>query len=180
MVWRDCFIDGWHIPSTGEAARRYYSAWQLKTQGTPHVASGIQPWSKFGIFFDFSDISNIMPRPDNNHLSGFSLKATLEQFVHFPLKSNEGQPRFLLVTVDVQTGDAITFDSYTEKAKYHNDTDSFINNKKGIEIASTYLQVELSRTSLTIQSLKLKTKTLKVPKRKDEFFGMAGLEATHH
>ena len=132
--WRDCFIDGWYIPATGEAARRYYSAWQFKTQGTPHVASGILPWSKFGKFFDFSDISNIMPRPDNKHLSGFSLKETLEQFVHFPLKSTEGQPRFLLVTVDVQTGDAITFDSYSEKAKYHNDTDSFIYNKKGIEI----------------------------------------------
>jgi hypothetical protein len=27
----------------------------------------------------------------------------------------EGQPRFLLVTVDVQTGDAVTFDSYTNE-----------------------------------------------------------------
>ena len=34
--WKDYFIDGWYIPATGEAARRYYSAWQCK-----HVASGI-------------------------------------------------------------------------------------------------------------------------------------------
>ncbi|MGA9153442.1 MAG: patatin-like phospholipase family protein, partial [Candidatus Nitrosopolaris sp.] len=25
--WRDYFIDGWYVPATGEAARRYYSAW---------------------------------------------------------------------------------------------------------------------------------------------------------
>src|SRR5690242_5130284 len=132
--WRDYFIDGWYIPASGEAARRYYSAKQFKTQGTPNVASGIPPWSMFGKFFDFSDQANFMPRPDNKHIPGFSLKDTLEQFVHFPLKSKEGQPRFLLVTVDVQTGDAIIFDSYSEKAKYHNDTSSFISNKNGIEI----------------------------------------------
>jgi NTE family protein len=74
-----------------------------------------------------------LPRPDNKHLSGFSLKETLQQFAHFPVKSTVGQPRFLLVTVDVQTGDAVTFDSYSNKAKYHNDTNSFIVTKNGIE-----------------------------------------------
>ena len=131
--WRDYFIDGWYIPATGEAARRYYSAKEFKNRGTPHVASGIIPWSIYGKFFDFADNSNFLPRPDNKHLSWFSLKETLQQFTHFPVKSTAGQPRFLLVTVDVQTGDAVTFDSYSNKAKYHNDTNSFIRTKNGIE-----------------------------------------------
>ena len=115
--WRDYFIDGWYIPATGEAARRYYSAKEFKNRGTPHVASGIIPWSIYGKFFDFADNSNFLPRPDNKHLSWFSLKETLQQFTHFPVKSTAGQPRFLLVTVDVQTGDAVTFDSYSEQSK---------------------------------------------------------------
>jgi len=45
----------------------------------------------------------------------------------------EGQLRFLLVTVDVQTGDAVTFDSYRDKAKYHDDR-SVIYKIKGIQI----------------------------------------------
>ena len=73
-----------------------------------------------------------MPRPDNKHLIGFSLRDSLQQFTHFPLKSTKDQLRFLLVTVDVQTGDAITFDSYSDKAEYHGDTNCFIPCKNGI------------------------------------------------
>ena len=39
----------------------------------------------------------------------------------FQLKQKKAKTRFLLVTVDVQTGDAVTFDSYTKEAKYHDD-----------------------------------------------------------
>jgi hypothetical protein len=117
---KDYFIDGWFIPATGEAARRYYSAWQCKHGGVPHVATGIypNPWSAFGKFFDFSDRSNFtfprnsLPRPDNKHSLVFSLKETLK---NFPIKTDTPDPRFLLVTVDVQTGDAVTFDSYEKK-----------------------------------------------------------------
>jgi hypothetical protein len=119
-LWKDYFIDGWYIPATGEAARRYYSAWQCKHFGAPHVTSGIPslPWSAFGRFFDFLDQSilalprNFLPRPENKHFLGYSLKKTLESFVHFPIKTQEPSPRFLLVAVDVETGDAVTFDSY--------------------------------------------------------------------
>jgi NTE family protein len=132
--WRDYFIDGWYVPAKGEAARRYYSSKEFVTKGTPRVASGIIPWSIFGKFLDLTDQSNYLPRPDNKHIHGFSLKETLQQFADFPIKSTEGQPRFLLVTVDVQTGDAITFDSYSDEAQYHNDTNSFIHSENGIEI----------------------------------------------
>jgi hypothetical protein len=33
--WKDYFIDGWYIPATAEAARRYYSAKQFHTLGAP-------------------------------------------------------------------------------------------------------------------------------------------------
>jgi hypothetical protein len=110
--WKDYLIDGWYFPSTAEAARRYYSAKQFHTFGVPNVASGILPWSMFGKFFDLSEQSNFKPRPDNKHLIYYSLKKTLEKFVHSPIMTDKSQPRLLIVAVDVQTGDAVTFDSY--------------------------------------------------------------------
>ncbi len=121
-------MDGWYIPATAEAARRYYSAKQfLRTLGTPNVATGIVPWSLFGKFFDFFEKSNYMPRPDNKHIFPFSLKKTLGRFAHFPIKTSfkEKEPRLLLVTVDVKTGDAVTFDSYSPYAKYHDDKNDY-------------------------------------------------------
>ena len=79
--------------------------------------------------------SNWRPRPDNKHFVLFSLKRTLERFAHFPIKTSvkEKQPRLLLVTVDVKTGDAVTFDSYSKEAKYH-DNRNIISNENGIEV----------------------------------------------
>lgn len=131
---KDYFIDGWYIPGTAEAARRYYSAKQfLRTLGAPRVASGIWPWSAFGKFSDFFEQSNYNPRPTNRHYVYYSLKRTLERFADFPIKTKQGEPRFLLVTVDVQTGDAVTFDSYTPEAIYHDEKNT-ICNKRGVEI----------------------------------------------
>lgn len=133
--WKDSFIDGWYIPGTAEAARRYYSAKQIVLTGAPHAAYGWLPWSILGKFFDLTQpdlLKNFLPRPDNKHFVLFSLKKTLEDYVDFPIKGNEGQPRFLLVTVDVHTGDAVTFDSYIDVVKYHDDK-STIHNENGIE-----------------------------------------------
>jgi len=52
---KDYFIDGWYIPATADAARKYYSAKNIKRFGALKVASGIAPWSIFGKFFDLSD-----------------------------------------------------------------------------------------------------------------------------
>ena len=95
--FKDYFINGWYIPAKAEATRRYYSAKQFKRFGALNVASGIVPWSIFGKFFDFSDQLNSMPRADNKHFALYSLKRTLEQFADFPIKTKEGEPRFLLV-----------------------------------------------------------------------------------
>lgn len=133
---KDAIIDGWYIPAKAEATRRYYSAKQFhqSSLGPLHVASGIWPWSLGGKFSDFSELSNWMPRPDNKHYVLFSLKRTLERFAHFPINTSidKNQPRLLLVTVDVKTGDVVTFDSYVKEAKYHNDRNT-ISNQYGIE-----------------------------------------------
>jgi NTE family protein len=99
------------------------------------VASGIRPCSLGGKFLDFSEPSNWMFRPDNKHYVLYSLKLTLERFAHFPINTSsyEKQPRLILVTVDVKTGDAVTFDSYVKKAKYHDDKNT-ISNQNSIEI----------------------------------------------
>ena len=114
---KDYFIDGWYVPATAEAARRYYSAKQFHMYGAPNVATGLIPWSIFGKFFDWTEQSNHLPRPDNKHVLYNSLKKTLEQFITTPIATEKKQeePRFLLVTVDVKTGDAVTFDSYEKK-----------------------------------------------------------------
>jgi NTE family protein len=130
---KDYFIDGWYIPATAESARRYYSAKQFETFGTPNVASGIIPWSIFGKFFDPSDQSNPAPRPDNKHFSYYSLKNTLRRFATFPIRTKPPEPRFLLVSIDVQTGDPVTFDSYSEQTTYHDEQNS-ISSPDGIEI----------------------------------------------
>jgi len=136
--WKDVFIDGWYIPATAEARRRYYSAKQfIHTFGPINVASGIfLGWPAFAKFFDFSEQSNWIPRPDNKHFVLYSLKRTLERFADFPIKTSpkeRKEPRLLLVTVDVKTGDAVTFDSYTGETKYHDDKNT-IPNEDGIEI----------------------------------------------
>jgi len=134
--WKDYFIDGWYIPATAEAVRRYYSAKHFRTTGPFNVATGVWPWLQFAKFFDFLDrTTSLTFRPDNKHFSLFSLKKTLERFSHFPIKTSpeEKEPRLLLVTVDVKTGDAVTFDSYNNEAKYHDNKNS-ISNKRGIEV----------------------------------------------
>jgi NTE family protein len=128
---KDHFIDGWYIPATGEAARRYYSAWQCEHFGVPHVASGIPPlvWPFYNSpkFFDLTDRStlsllrNLVPRPDNKHLLLWSSKETLNKFALFPIKTKIPDPRYLLVTIDVETGDAVTFDSYDKNTKYYSE-----------------------------------------------------------
>jgi NTE family protein len=136
---KDYLLNGWYVPATAEAARRYYSAKQFENWGTLNVATGIIPWSIFGRFYDFNDRANSRPRVDNKHFVLFSLKETLKRLGYFPIRIEkdkqirESQPRFLLVTIDVKTGDAVTFDSYSEETNY-NDNKNSVQHVRGIEV----------------------------------------------
>jgi NTE family protein len=95
--------------ATGEAARRYYSSKEFATTGTPHVFSPLAPMHDWR-FFDF--FGNIWYRFSNE-----PLKKSLERFAKFPIATSydEGQPRLLLVSVDVADGLPVTFDSYPKE-----------------------------------------------------------------
>jgi NTE family protein len=106
--------------AAGEIARRYYSAKQFLSSGVPHVylpqfstpcLPFIGPPIADNRFFDNFSI------PINNTWYRYSnqpLKESLGKFAKFPIATcfDQNQPRLLLVSVDVQEGSAVTFDSY--------------------------------------------------------------------
>ncbi len=106
--------DYWHNVggniAAGEAARRYYSAKQFELSGVPNVFSPLPPL----VDDKFLDAQNMWYRYDN-----YPLKTTIERFAKFPIATNydenNQQPRLLLVSVDVQEGATVTFDSYLKE-----------------------------------------------------------------
>jgi NTE family protein len=108
--------DYWHninpIIASGEAARRYYSTKQFELTGVSNVFLPFPPV----VDAKFMDISNTWFRYDKD-----PLKTSIEKFAKFPIATNYGEddhqklPRLLLVSVDVQEGVTVTFDSYPKK-----------------------------------------------------------------
>ena len=110
--------------ASGETARRYYSAKQFLCSGVPHVylpkfSTPCLPFNGSPILDDrfFDSLS-----PINNTWYLYSnqpLKESLEKFAKFPIRTSTDQnlPRLLLVSVDVQEGAVITFDSYPKDEK---------------------------------------------------------------
>lgn len=94
-----------------EAARRYYSTKQFLFTGVPNVFSPLIP-RQDERFLDNFGIPNNMWYIYNNQ----PLKESIESFVRFPIKTEQDhdkshKPRLLLVSVDVQEGSTVTFDS---------------------------------------------------------------------
>jgi NTE family protein len=153
--------------SSGEAARRYYSAKEFSMTGVPAVFSPLIPLVNTRFF----DLLKIWYRFDNE-----PLKRSLERFVKFPIatsfdeKSSSPQPRLLLVSVDVAEGAAVVFDSYetedgsrkSEYGKYitHNGKEMghehIIRYNDGITsqhvIASASVPINFSYTPLEVES----------------------------
>ena len=124
------------IPASSEAARRYYSVKEFQRRGANHVFSPLP----FGIpeyFWPLSYISPTIALPkldyrflDNSRNLLFRytnqpLRKILENYIKFPLATNyhddKGQeikePRLLVVSIDVQDGSTVTFDSYPYVAR---------------------------------------------------------------
>jgi NTE family protein len=109
-----------------EAARRYYSTKYFFTYGAPNVFLPAFPFPHpDNKFFD----NNPLFLPTNLWLrySNKPLRNSLEQtdrygkkFVDYPLTTSfeRKEPRFLAVSVDVQHGKAVTFDSYSSKSTF--------------------------------------------------------------
>ncbi len=111
--------EAWDIPASAEAARRY---WTTRTLGAPNVAAAIPRWD-----FKYGDISHgFRFRGEQRRLPfwwfypSLSLKESCRNYINFPIKTDyrKGEPRFLLVTVDVQSGDTVSFDSNNDNTEY--------------------------------------------------------------
>jgi NTE family protein len=115
------WMEGWnrrgkidHNIASGEAARRYYSAKEFLVQGAPNFFS--RPTKTYDNRF----LDDIFPFAGNiwYKYSNKPLIYSIKKFVRkFPIATGVGQPRLLLVSVDVKTGTTITFDSYSKPTK---------------------------------------------------------------
>ncbi|MGB7662724.1 MAG: patatin-like phospholipase family protein [Nitrososphaeraceae archaeon] len=102
--------------ASGESARRYYSTKEFILKGVPNVFVPRTP----SLDTRFFDPSNTWYIYDNR-----PLKESLEKFARFPISTSfeKGEPRLLLVAVDVQELTPVVFDSYekedgTRKSEY--------------------------------------------------------------
>jgi NTE family protein len=100
--------------ATGEAARRYYSAKEFLLHGAPNF------FSKPTRVNDNRFLDDIFPLPGNiwYKYNNKPLIDSIKKFVSkFPIATEAGEPRLLLVSVDVKTGTTITFDSYSTSSE---------------------------------------------------------------
>lgn len=100
--------------ATGEAARRYYSAKEFLLHGAANFISKPTKTNDNRFLDDvFPFGSNVWYKYSNKPLTN-----SIKKFVtRFPIATDVGQPRLLLVSVDVKTGTTVTFDSYSKPAE---------------------------------------------------------------
>ena len=114
------YWDSWHRLdsriASGESARRYISTKEFILKGVPNVFVPKTPL----VDSRFFDPLNTWYIYDNK-----PLKESLERFAKFPISTSfeKGEPRLLLVAVDVQEATPVVFDSYekedgTRKSEY--------------------------------------------------------------
>jgi predicted acylesterase/phospholipase RssA len=99
--------------ATGEAARRYYSAKEFIISGASNVFLPNLPPKTDSKFFDNFIVPNIWYRYDNSRLRG-----TVNESIRFPIGTSHPEPRLLAISVDVEEGETVTFDSYARKSEY--------------------------------------------------------------
>jgi NTE family protein len=101
--------------ATEEAARRYYSTKEFLFSGAPKVFSPESP------IYDSKFIDNNPFLPNNIwfRYNNQPLRDSIEKYAKFPIatSSDNEEPRLLLVSVDVEEGETVTFDSYEYKGK---------------------------------------------------------------
>lgn len=102
--------------SSAESARRYFTTREFIFTGVPHVFTP----PKTQLDYKFLDPMNWLYQCDNK-----PLKESLEKFAKFPIATSfdDNEPRLILLSVDVQEGIPVVFDSYetedgTRKSEY--------------------------------------------------------------
>lgn len=142
--WTWWLINLWTIPrvflpvqlrASQEAARRYYSTRVSLLFGELNVYAPIFPPLSDYKFFNF-----LMPEARWHRYSNQPLRMSIKDYAVLPIKTSPGEPRLLVVSVDVQSADAVTFDSYADESKYgkrgdtKNDDEHTIKYKDGIMV----------------------------------------------
>lgn len=106
--WRNCWRYLNLDLASSESARRYYGTKEFMLKGVPKV---------FSPFRTIKDRRFLDPVNTWFLYSNEPLKKSLDKFAKFPISTSydNNEPRLLLVSVDVQEGATVVFDSY-EKA----------------------------------------------------------------
>lgn len=106
--------------ASGEAARRYYSSKEYLYSGAPKVFSYQTNEIDDRFFDNIWPVTNDWYRYDNN-----ALKESIKRYTDFPIKTSPhkkspdaNDPRLLIVTVDVEEGEQVTFDSHSGKVGF--------------------------------------------------------------
>jgi NTE family protein len=118
--WWNHWRNYWHYfnkdLASSESARRYYGTKQFMFRGVPNV---------FCLSKTLEDRRFLDPVNTWYLYSNEPLKRSLEKFAKFPIATSyqNNEPRLLLVSVDVQEGSTVVFDSYekedgTRKTEY--------------------------------------------------------------
>ena len=126
--WRKFFPDA----PTKEISRRLFSVNEFIFRGVPNVFS--QP--KFRVDNQFYGLA-----PPWFQASNEALKQSLEKFIDFPIATDyeKGEPRLLLVAVDVQEAVPVCFDSYAQSDGTRNVIYGQTRDLKGGEALGGYL-----------------------------------------
>jgi NTE family protein len=114
-MWLSTWEDRHNIQgkaARGEAARRYFSAKESLYAGSENV------FSQDSIEHDSRFMDNSYPVVNIWHkYSNENLKKSIEKYTSFPIATalEERTPRLLMVSTDVEKGEAVTFDSYEKE-----------------------------------------------------------------
>jgi NTE family protein len=116
--------------ATGEAARRYYSAKEFIIHGASNVFSPRLPPKIDSKFFDNFIVPNIWYRYDNSRL-----KECINGSLKFPIATSfdKKEPRLLAISVDVEEGETVTFDSYVKEKQTDARRSEYGNYKRGVD-----------------------------------------------
>lgn len=173
--WWNYWWNYWHYfnkdLASSESARRYYDTKQFMLSGVPKV---------FSLSKTLEDRRFLDPINTQYLYSNEPLKRSLEKFAKFPIATSykNNEPRLLLVSVDVQEGSTVVFDSYekadgarkTEYGRYgpeyargHNNHEGYeyvISHNDGIEVdfvlASGSVPVNYEYTKLQVEDTNAK------------------------
>jgi len=139
--------------ATSGQARRHYSVKQLKTFGAINVFSPKLPFKQDTKFFDYSANNPVLywARYTNEPLKNIIRKHYWDD-KKYPIKtkSENNQPRLLVISIDVEAGRTVAFDSYG-KVKRDQNNKHILKDENGDVLYSWQTEYEDGDDNITIE-----------------------------